>query len=284
MRLELLLFVTGAVAAPGLSPPPLGLLSQGDGGPLKISCFAPRSYTGSTFELFVVGAGVPVQSVSAKPGQHKADFTLDGATPASRCYWCRYRSSNGSAWQMSAFSTEIMVNASGDAGCQPPTATPTGQPLPTSTALWQGRSWLLPVAVSVAGLVLLLLAAAAAAAWQVEARRQRAKRQQASCWTETRYPTTELSYDNCAYAITVVSEGRLGGPRAPAGLGLGVHSLPERHRHGAGTPGSPPPLPPCKNTPAGAGGSAGTSPASPQREPRASPPAVPHFSTFRSLA
>ncbi|XP_072704666.1 protein HIDE1 isoform X4 [Ciconia boyciana] len=166
MRLELLLFVTGAVAAPGLSPPPLGLLSQGDGGPLKISCFAPRSYTGSTFELFVVGAGVPVQSVSAKPGQHKADFTLDGATPASRCYWCRYRSSNGSAWQMSAFSTEIMVNASGDAGCQPPTATPTGQPLPTSTALWQGRSWLLPVAVSVAGLVLLLLAAAAAAAWQ----------------------------------------------------------------------------------------------------------------------
>ncbi|KAM7074440.1 LOW QUALITY PROTEIN: uncharacterized protein J5F26_017374, partial [Ciconia maguari] len=139
MRLELLLFVTGAVAAPGLSPHPLGLLSQEDGGPPKITCFAPRSYAGSTFELFVVGSRVPpCRAVSPSRASTMADFTLDGVTPASRCYWCRYGALNGSAWQMSAFSMEILVNASGDAGCQPPTAAPTGQPLPTSTALWQG--------------------------------------------------------------------------------------------------------------------------------------------------
>ncbi|XP_029885548.1 protein HIDE1 isoform X2 [Aquila chrysaetos chrysaetos] len=164
MRLEFLLFVAGAMAAPRLSPPPLGLLFQEDGGSPKISCFAPQSYAGSTFELFATGADVPAQSVSANPGQHKVDFTLDGTALASRCYRCRYRSYNGSAWQMSAFSMEIVVNASGDAGCHPPTAAPTGRPLPTSTTLRQDRSWLLPVAISVAGLVLLLLAAAAVVA------------------------------------------------------------------------------------------------------------------------
>lgn len=172
--------LAGAVAAPQLSPSPLGLLTTEDEGPPKISCFAPRSYAGSTFELFAVGAGVPAQSVSAKPDQHKVDFTLGGATPASRCYRCRYRSYNGSAWQTSAFSMEIVVNgagggtpaggsgwgsplpagawllrpgcagnaadpnppcfspASSDAGCHPPTAAPTGRPLPTSTTLRQG--------------------------------------------------------------------------------------------------------------------------------------------------
>lgn len=241
MRLEFLFLVAGAVAVPRLSPPPLGLLSREDGGPPKISCFAPRSYAGSTFELFAAGAGVPAQSVSAEPDQHKVVFTLDGATPTSRCYRCRYRSYNGSAWQTSAFSMEIVVNASGDAGCHPPTAAPTGRPLPTSMTLRQDPSWLIPVAVGVAGLVLLLLAAVAVAAWRVEARRRQAKRQQASCWTETRYPTTELSYDNCGYTVGV-------------------------------------------NTQPGAGGGTGMFPASPQRDPRVSPPAAPHFSTFRSLA
>ncbi|KAM9251625.1 protein HIDE1 [Cariama cristata] len=239
MRLEFLLLVAGAVAVPKLPPPPLGLLSQEDGALPKITCFAPQRYAGSTFELFAVGAGVPTQTISAEPGQHKVDFTLDGVTPASRCYRCRYRSYNGSAWQTSAFSMEIVVN--GDAACHPPTAAPTGRPLPTSTPLRQDRSWLLPVAISVAGLVLLLLAAAAVVAWRVEARRQQAKRQEASCWTETRYPTTELSYDNCACAVGV-------------------------------------------NTQPGATGGSGTSPVSPQRHPWASPPAAPHFSTFRSLA
>ncbi|XP_074881252.1 protein HIDE1 isoform X2 [Buteo buteo] len=108
MRLEFLLFVAGAMAAPRLSPLPLGLLFQEDGGSLKITCIAPESYTGSTFELFAMGADVPAQSVSANPGQHKVDFTLDGTALASRCYRCRYRSYNGSAWQMSAFSMEIV--------------------------------------------------------------------------------------------------------------------------------------------------------------------------------
>ncbi|XP_074023768.1 protein HIDE1 [Numenius arquata] len=213
MKLEFLLLVAGAVAAPRLSPPPpLGLLFLEDRGPPKISCIAPRSYAGSTFELFAVGADVPTQRVSAEPGQHRGEFTLDETPLASRCYRCRYRSYNGSAWEVSGFSMEIMVNASSDADCHPPPAA-TGHPLPTSTTLRQDGSWLLPVAVSAGGLVLLLLAAAAVGVWQAEARRQRAKRQPASCWTERRFPITELSYDNCAFAVGVnVPPGASGVP------------------------------------------------------------------------
>ncbi|XP_064293313.1 protein HIDE1 [Phalacrocorax carbo] len=245
MRLGFLLVVAGAVAAQRLVPP-LGLFTQWGEGPPKVSCIAPRSYAGSTFELFAVGAGDPTRSVSAKPDQHMVDFTLDGAVPASRCYQCRYRSYNGSAWQTSEFSAEIVVNASGDAGCHPPTAAPTGRPLPTSTTLQQDRPWLLPVAVGAAVLVLLLLAVAAVTAWRVETRRQRAKRQEASCWTETRFPTTELSYDNCAYAVGMNTEAGAGGSTGTS------PASPQRH-----PPASPAP---------------------------ASPAPAPHFSTFRSLA
>ncbi|KAM6394835.1 protein HIDE1, partial [Rhynochetos jubatus] len=204
----------GAVVTSGLSPSPLGLLVHRD--PLKITCIAPRRYAGSTFELLATDAGGPARVVTAEPDQHKVDFTLDGLIPPSRCYRCRYRSFNGSAWQTSAFSTDIMVNDSGDAGCRPPTATPSGRPLPTSATLRQDRSWLLPVGVSAAGLALLLVAAVGAAAWRVKAGRQRAKRQEASCWTETPYPTTELTDDNYGAAV---SGGGRGGPRAQPGLG-----------------------------------------------------------------
>ncbi|XP_064355254.1 protein HIDE1 isoform X2 [Dromaius novaehollandiae] len=152
----------GAVAAPELSPPPLGLLTGEEGGRVRISCFAPRSYAGSTFELFGVGASHPAQSVSAEPGQSKVDFVLDGAAPGSRCYRCRYRSYNGSAWQSSDFSMEIMVNASADTSCTAP-AVPSGLPQPTAMTLRQARPWILPVALSVAGLVLLVVAVAVAA-------------------------------------------------------------------------------------------------------------------------
>ncbi|XP_025920394.1 protein HIDE1 isoform X3 [Apteryx rowi] len=241
MMMKFLFLVAGAVAAPELSPPPLGLLSGEEGGPVRISCFAPRNYAGSTFELFGVGASRPVQSVSAEPGQYKVNFVLDGAALGFRCYRCRYRSYNGSAWQSSHFSTEIMVNASADSSCAP-LAVPTGPPWPTATTLRQDRSWLLPVALSAAGLVL-LVAVLAVVAQRVKARRQQTKRDQESCWTETRYPTTELSYENCTFAVS------LSGSR-------GAES---------GRTTAPSPEPPEK------------------RPSRAASPEMPHFSTFKAL-
>ncbi|XP_062454322.1 protein HIDE1 [Rhea pennata] len=233
MVMKFLFLVAGAVAAPELSPPPLSLLSGEEGGPVRISCFSPRNYAGSTFELFGTGASRPVQSVSAEPGQYKVDFILDGAGLGSRCYRCRYRSYNGSAWQSSHFSAEVMVNASADSSCAAP-AVPSSPPQPTAMTLQQARSWILPVALSVAGLVL-LVAVLAVVAQRAKARRQRTKREQESCWTETRYPTTELSYENCAFPVSL--SGRWG---AESGRGTAPSpEPPERSPAGASFPETP---------------------------------------------
>lgn len=133
LLLLLLLLLSGAAAAP---PPPLGLLLRTDSA-LRIGCFAPRSFAGSTFELFAMGSRVPVRSVPAEPQQHTVEFELDGAAAASRCYWCRYRSYNGSAWETSELSEGIAVNGTDDAGCSIPAAG-TDPPLPCSPPLQLG--------------------------------------------------------------------------------------------------------------------------------------------------
>lgn len=94
------------MAAPQLAPAPLGLVS----GAARISCFAPRRFAGSTFELLGTGTGGLLQSLVAPPGQNQVDFVLKEAAGGARCYRCRYRSYNGSAWQESELSAEIVVN------------------------------------------------------------------------------------------------------------------------------------------------------------------------------
>lgn len=97
------LFPAGAAASPSL-PPPLGLLTRR--APPTVTCLSPRRFAGAAFDLLV--ADTPVRSVSAPPGRHEVQFTLDGAV-TSRCYRCRYRHRNGSAWETSAPSAEIAV-------------------------------------------------------------------------------------------------------------------------------------------------------------------------------
>ncbi|KAM4643796.1 erythropoietin receptor, partial [Amazona ochrocephala] len=118
----------GAAAAP---PPPLGLLLGTDAPPLRIGCFAPRRFAGSTFELLPAGSRAPLRSIPAEPRQHTVEFALDGAAAAARCYRCRYRSYNGSAWETSELSEAIAVNGSGDAECGA-AAAGTASPLPRS--------------------------------------------------------------------------------------------------------------------------------------------------------
>ncbi|KAM9514152.1 uncharacterized protein ACIB01_019058 isoform 2-T2 [Guaruba guarouba] len=152
--LLLLLLLSGAAAAP---PPPLGLL-LGSHGPPRIGCFAPRLFAGSTFELLAEGSRAPLRSVPAQPHQHTVEFALDGAAAAFRCYRCRYRSYNGSAWETSELSEGIAVNGSADAACAI-AAAGTEPPLPRSepggSAAAPGAPRLLPL------LALMLLLGAA---------------------------------------------------------------------------------------------------------------------------
>lgn len=87
--------------SPRLLPAPLVLPLPPEPGSPRIRCFAPRSFPGSTFELLQGTPGIPVGVVAAPPDQHWVDFSLPGAP---RCYRCRYRSHNGSAWLESELS------------------------------------------------------------------------------------------------------------------------------------------------------------------------------------
>ncbi|XP_062367870.1 uncharacterized protein LOC134055504 [Cinclus cinclus] len=147
---------------PRLLPPPLLLQLPPEPGPPRIRCLAPQRFLGSTFDLFQGIPGVPVRSIPAAPDRHWAEFSLPGD---ARCFWCRYRSHNGSAWLESELSSGIGSSDLGDAECQPGDAIATGPP-PTAGTLRNDPSWLLPVAVGAAVLGLLLLLGAAAVAWR----------------------------------------------------------------------------------------------------------------------
>ncbi|XP_041876684.1 uncharacterized protein LOC121661034 isoform X1 [Corvus kubaryi] len=151
-----------SMATPRLLPAPLVLRMPPGLGPPRIRCLAPRRFSGSTFELFQGISALPVQSVPAAPDHHWAEFSLPGA---ARCFWCRYRSHNGSVWLESELSPGIGSSDLGDAECHPSDAAATGLP-PTAGALREVPSWLLPVSVGAAVLGLLLLLAAVAVAWQ----------------------------------------------------------------------------------------------------------------------
>ncbi|XP_032939570.1 sulfated surface glycoprotein 185-like [Catharus ustulatus] len=95
---------------PRLLPAPLLLQLPPAPGPPRLRCLAPRRFPGSTFELFQGTPELPVWSVPAAPDQHWAEFPAAGA---ARCWRCRYRSHNGSAWLESELSPDL-----GDAECQ----------------------------------------------------------------------------------------------------------------------------------------------------------------------
>ncbi|XP_053789048.1 translation initiation factor IF-2-like isoform X2 [Vidua chalybeata] len=163
-------------AAPRLLPAPLLLQLPPEPGPPRIRCLAPRRFTGSTFELLRGVPGLPVRSVPAAPDRHWADFSLPGA---ARCFRCRYRSHNGSAWLESEPSPGTGGSDLGDTECQPSTGTAAG-PAPTAGTVRDGTgtarngtgtlqndpSWLLPVSVGAAVPGLLLLLGAAAVGWR----------------------------------------------------------------------------------------------------------------------
>ncbi|KAM4880177.1 uncharacterized protein FYW23_014374 isoform 1-T1 [Sylvia borin] len=190
--------------SPRLLPAPLVLLLPSEPGPPRLRCLAPRRFPGSTFELLpgMPGGmpGLPVRSVLAAPDQHWAEFSLPGT---ARCWRCRYRNHNGSAWLESELSPVIGSSDLGDAECHlgdpgvtgpPPTAgtlrNGTGPALPRdcpcqgvccgipvldpviSPLSLPDPSWLLPISLGVAVPGLLLLLGAAAVAWR-GLRRQR---------------------------------------------------------------------------------------------------------------
>ncbi|XP_043362277.1 protein HIDE1 isoform X2 [Dermochelys coriacea] len=200
MSLRILFLLAGSLADPSLTPAPLFYLdmtsdppAQGDSA--RLMCIAPKAYVDSEFWLLKTDLAQPVQTLFASEAQHYVTFILENITRKDAGqYRCKYYSYNGSARQMSEFSNMVEIAVA---------ATPTAPP-PASMAAPDGSPWLLPVSLSMAGALLLIvgLVVAVVAVRRVNIRRQQLKRDRESCWTETSFPTTDMSFDNCLFTVS----------------------------------------------------------------------------------
>ncbi|XP_074791345.1 protein HIDE1 [Natator depressus] len=201
MSLRILFLLAGSLAGPSLTPAPLFYLDMSSDPPARgdsarLVCIAPKAYVDSEFWLLKTDLAPPVQTLFASEAQHRVTFILENITRKDAGqYRCKYHSYNGSARQMSEFSDIVEIAVA---------ATPTAPP-PVSMAAPEGSPWLLPVSLSVAGALLLTvgLVVAVVAVRRVNVRRQQLKRDRESCWTETNFPTTDMSFDNCLFTVSV---------------------------------------------------------------------------------
>ncbi|XP_027674062.1 protein HIDE1 isoform X8 [Chelonia mydas] len=201
MSLRILFLLAGSLAGPSLTPAPLFYLDMSSDPPARgdsarLVCIAPKAYVDSEFWLLKTDLAQPVQTLFASEAQHRVTFILENITRKDAGqYRCKYHSYNGSARQMSEFSNIVEIAVA---------ATPTAPP-PVSVAAPEGSPWLLPVSLSVAGALLLTvgLVVAVVAVRRVNVRRQQLKRDRESCWTETNFPTTDMSFDNCLFTVSV---------------------------------------------------------------------------------
>ncbi|XP_043388805.1 protein HIDE1 isoform X6 [Chelonia mydas] len=186
MSLRILFLLAGSLAGPSLTPAPLFYLDMSSDPPARgdsarLVCIAPKAYVDSEFWLLKTDLAQPVQTLFASEAQHRVTFILENITRKDAGqYRCKYHSYNGSARQMSEFSNIVEIAVA-------------------------GSPWLLPVSLSVAGALLLTvgLVVAVVAVRRVNVRRQQLKRDRESCWTETNFPTTDMSFDNCLFTVSV---------------------------------------------------------------------------------
>ncbi|CAM5169764.1 unnamed protein product [Eretmochelys imbricata] len=212
MSLRILFLLAGSLAGPSLTPAPLFYLDMSSDPPARgdsarLVCIAPKAYVDSEFWLLKTGLAQPVQMLFASEAQHRVTFILENITGKDAGqYRCKYHSYSGSARQMSEFSNVVEIAVA---------ATPTAPP-PVSMAAPEGSPWLLPVSLSVAGALLLTVGLVVAVvavrrgtrnaetgSWAAfNVRRQQLKRDRESCWTETNFPTTDMSFDNCLFTVS----------------------------------------------------------------------------------
>ncbi|KAH0628640.1 hypothetical protein JD844_010022 [Phrynosoma platyrhinos] len=169
--------IDGSLGASSLFPHPLiflNVLSDGlrEGDSIKIACLAPMAYMDAWFYLYKVDQAQPFQVLPAAETQHQVDFHLENITTRDGGqYRCQYGQYNGSQLQLSELSFILEVTVEGSRLI---TSAPTDPPGSGS---------------------------------EVKERRQK-KRVLDSCWTETSYPETETSFDNCMFTVSVKNSGQ----------------------------------------------------------------------------
>ncbi|XP_047558322.1 protein HIDE1 [Lutra lutra] len=181
MPWTILLFAAGSLAIPApsilLVPPHPN--SQED--PIHIACMAPEGFPGANFTLYR-GEQV-VQLLQAPMDQLGVTFNLSGGgreAPGGPFY-CQYRVLSEDLKPQLSDPSEV-VNVS--------------YPVPT---------WILALSLSLAGALLLLagLVAIAVVVRKVKVKNLQKKRQQESCWVQINFATTDMTFDNSLFAISM---------------------------------------------------------------------------------
>ncbi|XP_078242810.1 protein HIDE1 isoform X2 [Pogona vitticeps] len=204
--------------ASSLFPAPLILLGTVSDCPIEgesvdIACYAPGAFMDAWFSLFKDDQTRAVQTLPAAETHHHVIFILKNITTRDKGqYRCQYGLFNRSEFKLSQFSQILQIPVGECAfttfspkdlprSKEPTFTTSSPTDLPRSK---DSISWVVPTAVSVAGVLLLvlILVVAMVATGRLKERRQK-KREMDSCWTETSYPTTEISFDNYMFTVSM---------------------------------------------------------------------------------
>ncbi|XP_066202410.1 protein HIDE1 [Saccopteryx leptura] len=175
-----LLFAAGSMAipAPSILLVPPHPSSQED--PIYIECMAPMGFLGANFTLY--GGEKVVQLLQAPEDQLGVIFNLSGSSwEATRgTFHCQYGVlGEHKQPQLSALSEPVYVS-------------------------FPVRTWILALSLSLAGALLLAgLVTLAVVIRKVKIKRLQKKRERESCWAQINFTTTDMSFDNSLFAISM---------------------------------------------------------------------------------
>ncbi|XP_026337200.1 protein HIDE1 [Ursus arctos] len=181
MPWTVLLFAAGSLAipAPSILLVPPHPSSQED--PIHIACVAPGGFPGANFTLY--RGGQVVQLLQAPADQLRVTFNLSGGgteAPGGP-FSCQYGVlGEHKQPQLSDLSESMSVSF----------------PVPT---------WILALCLSLAGALLLLagLVAVAVVVRKVKVKNLQKKRERESCWAQINFATTDMTFDNSLFAISM---------------------------------------------------------------------------------
>ncbi|KAM6475568.1 protein HIDE1 isoform 2-T2 [Liasis olivaceus] len=217
VELKVLFLLTGCVASFSPFPSPLiflDVLSDNvtEGDSLKIACIAPRKYVDAWFSLFKENESKALKSLPAAESQHAVTFLLEHVkTGDGGGYRCQYGLYNGTHLQESEFSHVLQITVKVISSCiSAPDCLPdclnlfvTSSPSDPPKYDSKGAASVLPIALSVTGVLLLVLILfAAVGTTGYLKRRRKKKRELNSCWAEASYPTTETSFDSTMFNVS----------------------------------------------------------------------------------
>lgn len=180
MPWTVLLFAAGSLAIPApsilLVPPHPN--SQED--PIHIACVAPVGFPGANFTLY--RGGQVVQFLQASADQLRVTFNVTGgdreAPGATFC--CQYG-------VLAEHRQERLSDLS--------------KPLQVS---FPGPTWILALSLSLAGVLLLAgLVTVAVVVRKVKVRNLQKKRERESCWAQVNFASTDMTFDNSLFAISM---------------------------------------------------------------------------------